>query len=79
MYHIIYDYVKSKKQEKARQKEAARLRREAMTPAEKKLDKALAEQELINAEYDAQLKEAYGLSLDALVESIVSKAHKRNK
>ena len=47
--------------------------------AEKKLDKALAEQELINAEYDAQLKEAYGVSLDDLVESIVSKAHKRNK
>lgn len=47
--------------------------------AEKKLDKALAEQELINAEYDAQLKETYGVSLDELVESIISKAHKRNK
>lgn len=44
--------------------------------AEKKLNKALAEQELINAEYDAQLKEVYGVSLDDLVESIVSKAHK---
>ena len=47
--------------------------------AEKKLNKALAEQELINAEYDAQLKETYGVSLDELVESIISKAHKRNK
>ena len=47
--------------------------------AEKKLNKALAEQELINAEYDAQLKETYGVSLDELVESIVSKAHRRSK
>ena len=47
--------------------------------AEKKLDKALAEQELMNAEYDAQLKETYGVSLDQLVENIISKAHRRSK
>ena len=47
--------------------------------AEKKLDKALAEQELMNAEYDAQLKETYGVSLDQLIENIISKAHRRSK
>ena len=47
--------------------------------AEKKLDKALAEQELNNAQYNEELKAEYGVSLDELVESIVSKAHKRNK
>ena len=47
--------------------------------AEKKLDKALAEQELINAQYNEELKAEYGVSLDELVESIVSKAHKRYK
>ena len=47
--------------------------------ADKKLDKALAEQELINAEYDTQLQDTYGVSLDELVESIISKVHKRSK
>lgn len=47
--------------------------------AEKKLDKALAEQELINAQYNEELKAEYGVSLDELVENIISKAHKRSK
>lgn len=47
--------------------------------AEKKLDKALAEQELINAQYNEDLKAEYGVSLDELVENIISKAHRRSK
>ena len=59
--HIAYE--KSLEEKKARQKEAARLRREAMTPAEKKLDKSAVKIKKIR-EQDASsiTKENIGLA-----------------